>query len=44
MLLAGGIVGTAGGVWLFTLLRAADLLDLVIGISYVAAARRRRRD
>jgi uncharacterized membrane protein YfcA len=35
MLLAGGIVGTAGGVWLFTLLRSADLLDLVIALSYV---------
>jgi uncharacterized membrane protein YfcA len=35
MLLAGGIVGTAGGVWVFTLLRAADLLDLVIAMSYV---------
>ncbi|MFN3351363.1 sulfite exporter TauE/SafE family protein [Pseudorhodoplanes sp.] len=35
MLLAGGIVGTAGGVWLFTLLRSADLLDLVIAMSYV---------
>jgi len=34
-LLAGGIVGTAGGVWLFTLLRSADLLDLVIALSYV---------
>ena len=35
MLLIGGIVGTAGGVWLFTLLRSADLLDLVIALSYV---------
>lgn len=35
MLLAGGILGTAAGVWLFTLLRAKDLLDLIIAISYV---------
>ena len=35
MLLAGGIVGTAGGVWIFTLLRSADLLDLVIALSYL---------
>ena len=36
MLLAAGIVGTAAGVWLFTMLRAIDQLDLVIGLSYVA--------
>ncbi|HVX99929.1 MAG TPA: sulfite exporter TauE/SafE family protein [Pseudorhodoplanes sp.] len=35
MLLAGGILGTASGVWLFTLLRSFDLLDLVIALSYV---------
>lgn len=35
MLLAGGIVGTGLGVWLFTVLRSADLLDLLIAISYV---------
>lgn len=35
MLLAGGIVGTAAGVWLFTLLRSLGQLDLTIGISYV---------
>ncbi len=35
MLLAGGIFGTAVGVWLFTLLRALDQLDLAIGLSYV---------
>jgi uncharacterized protein len=34
-LLAGGIFGTAGGVALFTWLRALDQLDLVIGLSYV---------
>jgi uncharacterized membrane protein YfcA len=36
MLLAGGILGTAIGVWLFSLLRALDQLDLTIGLSYVA--------
>ena len=36
MLLSAGIVGTACGVWLFTMLRALDQLDLVIGIAYVA--------
>jgi uncharacterized membrane protein YfcA len=36
MLLAGGILGTAGGVWLFTMLRSLDQLDLTIGLSYVA--------
>jgi uncharacterized protein len=35
MLLAGGIIGTASGVWLFTMLRAIGQLDLTIGISYV---------
>jgi uncharacterized membrane protein YfcA len=35
MLLAGGILGTALGVWLFTKLRALDQLDLTIGLSYV---------
>jgi uncharacterized membrane protein YfcA len=35
MLLGGGIVGTAVGVWLFTKLRSLDQLDLVIGLSYV---------
>ena len=35
MLLAAGILGTAAGVWLFTLLRAIDQLDLTIGLSYV---------
>jgi uncharacterized membrane protein YfcA len=35
MLLAGGILGTAVGVWLFTTLRALGQLDITIGISYV---------
>jgi uncharacterized protein len=34
-LLAGGIIGSAGGVALFTWLRTLDQLDLVIGLSYV---------
>jgi len=34
-LLAGGIFGSAGGVALFTWLRAVDQLDLAIGLSYV---------
>jgi uncharacterized membrane protein YfcA len=34
-LLAGAVVGTGGGVALFTWLRALDQLDLVIGLSYV---------
>jgi uncharacterized membrane protein YfcA len=35
MLLAGGIIGTACGVWLFTTLRALGQLDITIGVSYV---------
>jgi uncharacterized membrane protein YfcA len=35
MLLAGGILGTAVGVWLFTVLRTIGQLDLAIGLSYV---------
>jgi uncharacterized protein len=35
MLLAGGVVGTALGVWLFTLLRSIGQLDITIGLSYV---------
>ena len=35
MLLAGGILGTAFGVWLFTFLRAIGQLDITIGVSYV---------
>ncbi len=36
ILLAGGLVGTASGVWLFTKLRSLDLLDLIIALSYVS--------
>jgi uncharacterized membrane protein YfcA len=35
MLLGGGIIGTAVGVWLFTLLRSLGHLDLTIGLSYI---------
>jgi uncharacterized membrane protein YfcA len=35
MLLLGGVGGTVVGVWLFTLLRALDQLDLAIGLAYV---------
>src|SRR6516165_8335425 len=35
MLLAGGVFGTASGVWLFTMLRAVGQLDITIGLSYV---------
>jgi uncharacterized protein len=35
MLLAGGIIGTVVGVWLFTLLRSVGQLDITIGVSYV---------
>ncbi len=35
MLLIGGVIGTALGVWLFTLLRSVDQLDLLISLSYV---------
>lgn len=35
ILLCGGLVGTMSGVWLFTKLRSLDLLDLLIGLSYV---------
>jgi len=35
MLLAGGVIGTAVGVWLFTMLRALDQLDLTIALSYL---------
>ena len=35
MLLAGGILGTSTGVWVFTMLRALNQLDLTIGLAYV---------
>jgi uncharacterized membrane protein YfcA len=35
MLLAGGIIGTSMGVWLFSQLRAVGQLDLTIGLSYL---------
>ena len=35
MLLSGGILGTAAGVWVFTVLREIGQLDLMIGLSYV---------
>jgi uncharacterized membrane protein YfcA len=35
MLLVGGVVGTGGGVWLFSTLRALGQLDITIGLSYV---------
>jgi len=35
MLLSGGFVGTASGVWLFTKLRAIGQLDLLISLSYL---------
>jgi uncharacterized membrane protein YfcA len=35
VLLSGGLVGTASGVWLFTKLRAIGQLDLLIGFSYL---------
>lgn len=36
VLLVGGVIGTALGVWLFSLLRALGQLDLTIALSYVA--------
>ena len=35
MLLVGGALGTICGVWLFTVLRSLDQLDLMIGLAYV---------
>lgn len=35
VLVIGGVVGSAGGVWFFNLMRDAGLLDLVIAVSYV---------
>ena len=43
VLLSGGMVGTTLGVWTFTLLRSLGQLDLLIALSYVAAADHRRR-
>ena len=43
MLLAGGILGTAVGVWLFTVLRSLGQLDLTIGVSYVVLLSHGRR-
>jgi uncharacterized protein len=34
-LLVSGVVGSAGGVWLYTMLRMLGQLDLVIGLCYV---------
>jgi hypothetical protein len=35
VLLSGGVIGTALGVWIFTLLRSIGQLDLIIALSYV---------
>ncbi len=35
MLLVGGVAGTLVGVWIFTMLRSVDQLDLLIALSYV---------
>jgi uncharacterized membrane protein YfcA len=35
VLLSGGMIGTAVGVWVFSLLLRAGQLDLVVGLSYV---------
>jgi uncharacterized protein len=35
VLLAGGVVGSTGGIWLFTVLREMGQIDLVIKLSYV---------
>ncbi len=35
VLLCGGVLGTALGVWIFTLLRSVGQLDLIIALSYV---------
>src|SRR6202045_1288052 len=35
VLLSGGVIGTALGVWTFTLLRSLGQLDLLIALSYV---------
>ena len=36
VLLSGGILGTAVGVWIFSFLRRAGQLDLMVNLSYVA--------
>jgi uncharacterized membrane protein YfcA len=36
MLLIGGAIGTATGVWVFTMLRSVDMLDLLIAVSYLS--------
>ena len=43
VLLSGGSIGTALGVWTFTLLRSLGQLDLMIALSYVDPADHRRR-
>ena len=35
VLLVGGLIGSAGGVWLFNLLRAMGQVDLVVQLAYV---------
>jgi uncharacterized membrane protein YfcA len=35
VLLSGGILGTAAGVWIFSILRRAGQLDLMVSLSYV---------
>lgn len=35
VLLSGGMIGTAGGVWLFSVLVRLGQLDLIVGLSYV---------
>jgi uncharacterized membrane protein YfcA len=35
VLLSGGLLGTAAGVWVFSLLRRAGQLDLIINLSYI---------
>src|ERR1700722_500374 len=35
VMLAGGIAGTALGVWLFAIMRRAGQMDLVVSLSYV---------
>jgi uncharacterized membrane protein YfcA len=35
VLLSGGVIGTAAGVWVFSLLRRLGQLDLIINLSYI---------